>query len=269
MAVLPDREYYGVRKGGWKQIPLDFEMLKRSFISIFTELREKGLFDEALGYEQQVEDMFFYKNGLWGKDVGAFFFRKLGRELWPFEPKIQNFEDLFSVIEFLYDYISKTKFTRTEDVTDGRQLYRNQINESLKAFEKGYQLSENGEVQFIAPSGLESLIKEEIKTDEPENIDNRIEHAKSLFLRYNATPDDKKEAIRTLGDVFEYLTKSNRPLPNNDESALFQILNRFGFRHHNRTQLQDYDKDIFYDWTFYVLLSSIYAQLKLNARTEE
>ncbi len=112
--------------------------------------------------------------------------------------------------------------------------------------------------------GFTPLMNRTIHTDDPENIDLKIERAKALFVKYNATDDDRMEAIRNLGDVLEYLKKDDIRLANKDESELFNILNNFSIRHHNRSQQADYDKSIYYPWMFYVFLASIYALLELK-----
>ena len=68
------------------------------------------------------------------------------------------------------------------------------------------------------------------------------------YRRHSATLDEKKDAVRTLGDILEYLKKEGITLPSKDESDLFNILNNFDFRHHNREQKKEYDKEIWYDW---------------------
>ncbi|MHA1267311.1 MAG: hypothetical protein ACTSRS_18885 [Candidatus Helarchaeota archaeon] len=231
---------------------------------------------EAVGYEcVDWHD----KHGLWGDNPRTFFFRKLGRDLWPIDEKIVDYDEitLFTLIEFLYDYVSQPDLyfhkwydcgwhASRYDKESGQEKYRNEVNEVLKRYKVGYQLSEEGEIQILPPSGLEPLVEETVKTDEPEDIDDRIERAKSLFLKFNAIPEDKKEAIRTLGDVLEYLKKDGITLSKKDDSDLFQILNRFSIRHHNKLQQSDYDTEIFYDWIFYEMLASIYALLKISEK---
>jgi len=111
---------------------------------------------------------------------------------------------------------------------------------------------------------FETLIKESIETNDPENIDLRLKYAVSKFSRYSSSIGDKKEAVRTLADVLEFLKESDIRLPRDDEKNLFNIINNFDIRHLNRKQQSDYDKDIWYDWMFYTFLASIHVLLKLN-----
>lgn len=153
---------------------------------------------------------------------------------------------------------------KTYDKIQGQVLYRNLINGMLKDYRTGYQLSDKGEILHLSPSGLESLCENIKKTEDPENIDSRIQDAISKYKGYSAKLSDKKDAIRCLGDVLEYLRKNNIKLNNKDDSDLFQIINGFDIRHHNQFQQGDYDKEAWYDWMFYTFLSSINLLLKLK-----
>ena len=44
----------------------------------------------------------------------------------------------------------------------------------------------------------------------------------SLSIGYSATIDDKKDAVRTLADVLEFLRKEGIRLPDKDDDVLFQ-----------------------------------------------
>jgi hypothetical protein len=112
------------------------------------------------------------------------------------------------------------------------------------------------------------LIDEVIETNDPENIDLRVNYAVSKFSRYNSSIEDKKDAVRTLADVLEYLRESLKEdgayLFTEDDKNLRNIMNNFNIRHQNRSQHSDYDKDIWYDWVFYTFLASVHVSLKLN-----
>jgi hypothetical protein len=72
---------------------------------------------------------------------------------------------------------------------------------------------------------------------EPESVEQKVETAIRMFHRFNSTPDDRKEAIRTLADVFEYLRpKLREVISSKDEADLFNIANNFAIRHHNPQQ---------------------------------
>ena len=81
------------------------------------------------------------------------------------------------------------------------------VNDILRYYNGGYELSEDGEILKLSPPGFEPLIEEDIETNDPENIDSRVKYAISKFSRYNSSIEEKKEAVRTLADVLEYLGK--------------------------------------------------------------
>ena len=89
-----------------------------------------------------------------------------------------------------------------------------------------------------------------------------MKNAIAKYRKYGATIDDKKDAVRTLADVLEFLRKEGDKLPSKDDEDLFRIINRFDIRHHNRSQQSEYDKDVWYDWFFYTFLASISVLLK-------
>ena len=270
------RDYYATRKGISKRMKIDFPKLKKIFLQIYHVFEDELYFQEATGYycvdyEEQ--------RGLWGSNIEAFIFLKLKMEnIWPIQENISNFDEptLFTIIEFLYDYVSKpmnkwyhewdrcgwhcTKFDRNE----GRDEYRKEINIILEDYRRGYQLSINGEILEIAPTGLEPIYEEVIQTCDPENIDTRIENAILKYRRYGATSYDKKEAIRSLADILEFLKKDGIRFPSKDDSDLFRIINGFDIRHHNKFQQGEYNKDVWYNWMFFTFLSSINALIKLG-----
>jgi len=81
--------------------------------------------------------------------------------------------------------------------------------------------------------------------------------------------DEKKDAIRDLADVLEYLRPRLKDvLSSKDENDLFNLANNFGIRHHNANQKTDYDKEIWYPWMFYYYLATIRACISLLRKAE-
>lgn len=270
-----DKKYYAQRKGA-KVEPLDFDTLKKAFVLKFEELKNNFYFREATGYECVDQGTM---PGLWGSDPESFWFLKLRmHNLWPVRENIASYDEpkLFSVIEFLYDYVSEPQekwyhdwnncgwHTSNYDKTKGRSKYRCEMNSILIDYKSGYELVETGEILERSPTGLETVFEETVITSDPNNIDNRIHTAIIKYRRHNATMDEKKDAVRTLADVLEYLKKEGITLPTKDDSDIFNIVNNFDIRHHNREQQGGYDKEIWYDWMFYTFLSSINVLLKLK-----
>jgi len=278
---MSDKKYYAARKGVLKPEPMDFQLLKKVFLRIYREFERDHYFEEVAGREFVASyDPEYGCNsvertpGLWGcgdSDIEASIYLELGmRGIWPIKECIKEYDEptLFTVIEFLYDNVSEKcagysggyYYNRDK----GREKYRVKINEILKYWDPGYELSSDGEILEIAPTGLEPIFEEIAQTDDPENIDIRRQNAISKYMKYGATTSDKKDAVRELADVLEFLKKSGIRLQKKDESDLFGIINNFDIRHHNKSQQTEYDKEIWYDWMFYTFLSSINVLLKLE-----
>ncbi|HIE32085.1 MAG TPA: hypothetical protein EYP67_06870 [Methanosarcinales archaeon] len=276
---MSDKKYYAARKGILKPEPVDLQLLKKVFLRIYREFEDDLYFQEATGYHCVDKGEV---RGLWGRgdsDSEAFIYLELGMDdIWPIEKNIENYDEptLFTVIEFLYDHVSEPIdkwyhrwdncgwHSSKYDRENGRAAYRKNLNEILKDYDCGYQLSSDGEILEIAPTGLEPIFEEIVQTDDPENIDMRRQNAISKYMRHHATTSDKKDAIRELADVLEFLKKDGVRLPSKDESDLFKIINNFDIRHHNKSQHAEYDREIWYEWMFYTFLSSINVLSKLK-----
>lgn len=196
--------------------------------------------------------------------------------VWPISDNIDDFDfgKTFSVIEYLHECVSKPGWQNYHNWNNcgwhsgdydwelGQERYREEVNGILNDFGPGYELNENGEILEFAPNGLELMLEDLDETDDPENIDNRVKTAIGKFRKYNATLDDKKDAIIILAGVLEFLKKQNIKLPRKDDAALFNIFNNFDIRHHNQAQKGQYDREIWFDWVFYTSLASINVLLK-------
>lgn len=274
--VIDKKEYYIARKGILKPLPMDFQLLKKVFLQIYQKFEDDLYFKEATGYNCVDKGVI---RGLWGSDIEAFVYLKLKMlNIWPIQKNIENHDEptLFTVIEFLYDYVSepinkwyhkwdKCGWHCSEyDKDKGKGVYRSEINELLKDYGRGYQLSNDGKILEVAPKGLEPLFEETTQTDDPNNIDNRVKTAISKYIIYGATIHDKKDAVRSLADVLEFLRKEGYKLSSKDDDDLFKIINGFDIRHHNRSRQSGYDRDIWYDWMFYTFLASIHVLLKVR-----
>ena len=277
---MGDRIYYAARKGMMNSVQMDFYTFKKVFLHIFDDLENNFYFRAATGYSCVNQGEI---RGIWGSDIEAYILLELKMvDIWPIQEKIEWYDEptLFTIIEFLYDFVSEpqTKIyhsldnhkwdTWDYDKEIGREKYRKKINEILKEYDKGYQLSLDGEIIEITPEGFEELVKEIPQTDDPNNIDNRMKTSITKYFRYGSTIDEKKDAIRSLADVLEYLKKEGYVLLPKDDSDLFKIINRYDIRHHNRSQQSDYDVNIWYDWFFYNFLSSINVLLKLKEKSD-
>ncbi len=153
---MDKRNYYAARKGILKPMSMNFQLLKKVFLRIYREFEDSLHFQKATGYYCVDSGQI---RGLWGSgdsDVEAFIYLELGMDdIWPIEKKIGNYDEptLFTVIEFFYDYVSEPLdkwyhswdncgwHSSEYDREKGREKYRMGINEILKDYGPGYELS--------------------------------------------------------------------------------------------------------------------------------
>ena len=142
------------------------------------------------------------------------------------------------------------------------------MNKLLALYEKGYELAAEGEILSLAEDGLSALFEAPLPKVDPENVTVRVNLAMTKFRRYRSSMDERRDAIRDLADVLEYLRPQLRAvLTKKDEAALFEIANNFGIRHHNIDQKTEYDKPIWYSWIFYYYLATLHAAIRLIERS--
>lgn len=275
------REYYSVRTGKSSDLKqIDLELLKDLFRAVYQDFVRKDYFFEAFGFKC-VDSGF--NPGIAGEDIDIFFFRKIRkRNLWPIEKNVSQYseDDLFDVIELLFDLISKpiegyyhdfcgcgqhwTKF----DKIIGQTEFREDINHILRDYEGGYILSENGEILIIGKDGVKDLFVVEISTGEPEKIDDKIRYAINKYRKYHASFEEKVESIRLLADVLEYIRpRVKLIISKKDEGSLFDIANNYSIRHFNDGQ-KEFENPAFLDWIFTMYLSTIYLTLGISVKEE-
>jgi hypothetical protein len=139
----------------------------------------------------------------------------------------------------------------------------------LADYKDGYEISESGEILILSDNGLSNLIKADIPTTETENITNKMNTAILKFRRHKSTLDDRKEAIRELADVLEFVRPEiKKHLNKKDENDIFNIANNFAIRHHNADQKTEYDKAIWYSWIFYFYLATLHAILRMTNKVK-
>jgi len=279
---MAKKDYYSIRTGKHPEgKKYSFDILRRLLRDIYSDLKREGYFDEYFGFRCVDEG---FVPGILGPDIEAKVFRALKKEgLYPFYEKFLSYteEDTFDVLEFLFDNVSKplkgvahdwgncgmhwNEFAKKE----GEIAFINTVNEVLKDYSDGFQLSEYGEIFILSEEGLKDIFIAKVKTDDPENIDNKIQAAIKRFRYHRSSIDERKNAVRELFDVLEYLkSKTKNVLNKKDESDLFNIANNFGIRHHNASQKTDYDELVWLSWMFYFCLATIYAYINLSKYTK-
>ena len=272
--------YYSIRTGKNPNVNgLPFDQFKDVFLRLYQNLRGTGYFDEYLGWS--CVDM----GDVSGKisDVELEIMLKIRkRDLWPIEQFIEKYEedDLFDIIEFLFQGVSKPiegsypsygdcgMHWETFNRKQGQDDFREKMNEILSLYETPYELSDKGEVLHKPEKGFEQIFEADVPTPDS-NIKSRVDSAIVKYRRHGATVDDRRQAVRDLADVLEYLRpKVKELLIKQDEKDLFNIANNFGIRHHNEQQKTSYDTSLWLSWMFYFYLSTIHVVLRKIGNTQ-
>lgn len=194
-------------------------------------------------------------------------------------------DHLFDALEFLYDYVSKPgewgwRTTETGwnyqdwgayDEEAGRTEFRTKANTFLADYRSGYELTEEGVVLAFGTDGLQYILDAEIIPYDEANVDSKVRNAITKWRNRHLSLEEKKEAIRELADVFEWLKKTkglSSVLDRKDESAIFDVANNFGIRHHNPEQKTNYDRAIWFSWIFHFYLATYHAAVRLLIKHE-
>ncbi|PZO46565.1 MAG: hypothetical protein DCF16_18820 [Alphaproteobacteria bacterium] len=274
---MREQGYYSLRTGkhaaGGK---LDLAAAKRLFLSIVREFDERGFLQNAFGYE--CVDAGFVPGTL-GQDIHGRIFLALRKDnIWPPWTYADDYseDDLFDVVEFVFDHIAKPTEGRVHDYSNcgwhtykadaaaGRTEFRDEVNQVLRIYAEGYELNEAGEVFALPAESMKTLVAATLPIGTDESVGGRVEAARRKFFRYGSSIDDRRQAVRDLADVLEFLRPSAKEaLTSNDESDLFNIANNFGIRHHNAKQKTSYDPAIWLSWMFYYYLATIHACVRL------
>jgi len=276
--------YYSQRSGKNKNFgKIDFDTLKKIYITLFEMFYSKDYFLGTFGSYTHND----FRDEIQGPlgdeyEIARILFLKLRKEnLWPINKYISLYEedDLFDIIEYCYDNISVPVIEYGEDVfigitqnikgyssTDGQKEFRIEINRHLKDYKEGYELDNNGNIVKIAEFGLEPLLEAKLPSKDP-RIYKNVEQAITKYRNRNSSLVDRREAVRNIADVFEYIRPQlKNVIKKKDESDLFQIANEFGIRHNNKQQKIDYDEDIWLSWMFYYYLATIHAFIRILNR---
>ena len=276
------RHYYSVRTGK-RSAKAGFALpdFKRFVLACFERLETEGLFQEWMGYVCVDAD---FVPGKAGVDLDLFVFRKLRKQgLWPMQAQLANYDedDVFDMIEFLFDHASKGMdgdyhsyngcgwHYKTFEKAAGQEMWREAINDVLADYGSGYELSATGEILALGEPGLESLLTAPMPSVDPENVEVRVSTAILKFRRRGSSASDRRDAVRDLADVLEFLREEvKKVLKSDDASDLFNLANNFEIRHHRKGQKTDYDQSIWLSWMFYYYLATIHACVRLVEKGE-
>ena len=278
--IYRPRAYYGTRKHGSQAVKLDLDDLREILFSAYTYFETAGYLVDAFGFNCVDSG---YEPGYVGGDIGVFvrltLFRK---DLWPLNENYTNYseDDCFTMIEFLYDHVSKPHEKRYHDWDNcgyhyskfdrdgGREEFRARFTLPLERYGSGWELSEEGEIVSLPPSGMTTLLTASPPTKDA-TVKEQIADATMRFRRHGSTIADRLAAVRDLAGVLEWLRPQIKTtLMKEDEQELFNIANNFGVRHMNQNQKLDYDRAVWLSWIFYHYLNTINAFLHMIERQE-
>ncbi len=266
--------YYSQRIGSNQNLKgLPLEDISELFSRLYAQLETEGYFVEAFGFYCVDRE---YVNGS-VPDIDLEMLLTIRKKnLWPVSEYYGKYseDDLLDVIEFLYQHVSKPidgqmhswgncgMHWETFNKKEGQRIFREKINSVLEHYEKKFVLSETGEVLHKPEEGFENIFNADVPSKDS-NVIARIEAATTKFRRHGSNIDDRRQAVRDLADVLEYLKPQVKELlTNKDENDLFNIANNFGIRHHNDKQKTSYDAAIWLSWMFYFYLSTIHVVLR-------
>lgn len=145
------------------------------------------------------------------------------------------------------------------------------MNSFLCDYKSGFELTEGGTILALGTDGVQYILEAEIVPYDEVNVDNKVRNAIRKWKNRHLNISEKKEAIRELADVFEWLKKSKKlekVLDRKDEAALFEIANAFGLRHHNPKQKSNYDQNIWFSWIFHFYLATYHAVVRSLIKTD-
>lgn len=254
--------------------------LRELLVSAYQHYEHIGYFVEAFGFTC-VDSGF--EPGYIGGSEDAYIRLVLERgKLWPMKDHYSNYDedDVFTLIEFLYDHISKpnektyhswdncgyhySNFDRDE----GRKEFRERMNLPLRRYGQGWELTDSGELLSLPPQGMAMLISAPIPTKDS-TTQAKVAEATMKFRRHGSSLSDRQDAVRDLADVLEWLRPQLKiTLMKDDEQELFNIANNFGIRHMNAKQKLNYDKAVWLSWMFYHYLNTINAFHHILKRQE-
>lgn len=268
------RAYYSQRKGTNPNLSgLPLPEVVALFVRVYEQMLGDGYFAEAFGYE--CIDAGHVEGKV--RDIELEILLAVRKKnLWPLDEYSSSFseDDFLDVVEFLYQYVSKPidgtyhswgdcgMHWQTFNKTQGQAEFRSKVNAVLAHYVERFELSEDGDVLQRPEAGFEQIFEADIPSKD-KNVTDRLSSAVLKYRRHGATIDDRRQSVRDLADVLEYLRpKVKELLTSADEKDLFNLANNFGIRHHNDQQKTAYDAGLWLSWMFYFYLSTIHVVLR-------
>ena len=270
---MTEHTYYSIRTCKNKNTRgFLLDELKDLFFRVYDHLGRDGYFDEYFGF-------YCTYGNVKGKirDIELEILLKIRKkDLWPIDENIIGYteDDLFDIIEFLYINVSKpvdgtqcSEFGcgmhwETFNKIEGQKIFRQKVNELLDIYHEPFELDDGGEILHKPEFGFKQIFEADIPSNN-QNVKDRLNASILRYRRHGSTLDDRRQAVRDLADVLEYLRPQIKGLlTQEDEKDLFNLANNFGIRHHNDQQKTDYDTTIWLSWMYYFYLATIHVILR-------
>lgn len=270
------RPYWSQRRTGPGSPDSSLSTIVLRTRTLIREFEDGGYFAESIGYDC-VDG-----NGDTASSPQEELAQRVGKpHLWTAAPDEWEEADLFDFIEVMHDLAARptsgyyhsyancgwhpSRFSRRS----GQRLYRWRINRLLDTTTLDLRLAEHGEdtgrLVHVASGDLAQLV-DEVLEDADTEAARAVAHAVALFRARTATRQSRRSAVIELAGVLERRRKLLKEhLLSKDESALFEIANKFDIRHRNEFQRGDYDDD-FLEWIFYWYLSTVHLTNQLLTR---
>ena len=276
---MTDEGLYSQRQG-LHSSAYDLPALRELVKLLIDDLRSKDYLYELQGHRCMISggQSLAPKGG----DVKALILREVNRSnVWPPKEHAATWsaDAIFDLLEFLARHVSVPvkpgsgshmvgfapcahyqQFEREPAV----EYFVREANKILNRYDVGYRLTAEPRLQIeqLPPQGLGGLLDAKPPQSLSDTNRTKVTNAVRKFRSRLATPSDKTDAIRDLGDVLEFMRPEAKSLMSGDEGEVFNLLNNFGIRHHREGQKTDYNP-IWHDAIFYHLLNLIHTLSKL------
>jgi hypothetical protein len=265
-------ETRGLRKGA------DLETLRVMVRDLYLDLVERDQLTEWLGYDC-VDAGHVAGTAV---DPGRDIVLEVGRaDIWPPQPVSNEWSEdaIFDFLQFVGEHVSSAVAAsgqyhgynncgwHDQDFTPepARGQFIQRVNKILGRYGDGWEMKPSFEIVERAPVGMEGLLKIKLPEGTEAEIRRRLNAAVDKYRRRSSSRDDRRDAVRDLGDVLEPLRKQASKYLRKDETDLFNILNNFDLRHNNETQKKDYDP-VWLSGLFYHYLAMIHVLTHLLER---
>ncbi|WP_433612422.1 hypothetical protein [Prescottella agglutinans] len=270
------RPFWSERNAGSAPGALTIDATAREFDRLIDDLVRRGYFEHAFTKDCVDDPAVVDPSDLIETYIGV-------PGMWPIDPKqlAADTDKFFDLIEVLHDLVARprdryfhnysgcgwhhSEFSRSA----GRHLYVWRVNRLLDRSSLDLRLADSGEdagrLVVATDDARTELVASMLTRNDPRTGD-RVRHAIALFRSRGATEHDKRSAANTLALVLEerwQLLKAE--LLSADESALFQIANKFAVRHEDGKQQGNYDP-VFRDWVFWWYLATVELTDRLIGR---